>query len=212
MKHNEILLERTDYYRIICVLSKVDQDDRWLGQIRVMRDDTSEFINKGFTVLKSTKDAVLAAAKKRIGDSLIQELREIGKPTDWNSRVRFLLMQCKELRQYIMEFGIKSVDTLTSKGEGNDYFVDYSIFWKTLIKKSISFSKAIDSLSTDERLDLLSFPSDALKDPADAWSLEELDLRIMSFEFFSCPTEREKQLYNVQKKMLADRFVELGME
>ncbi|WP_428634734.1 hypothetical protein [Sedimenticola sp.] len=207
--HEEIVLGENGYYRIICLLSEVESEDKWLGRIRVIRKDTGEYVNKGFTVFENSKESVLNIAERKVEKYLLPELVQLGKPTDWNSRVRCVLVKCKKLHQYVLDFGSLSVDIMHSNTEDEDYLVKYSLFWKNLVKETIALSRAIETLNSEERLDLLTLPSDAIKDPSDAWNLEELDLRIMSFDFFSNPTEQERDVHVAQKKKLADRFAEL---
>ncbi|MGH8711550.1 MAG: hypothetical protein ACREVA_09595 [Burkholderiales bacterium] len=59
---------------------------------------------------------------------------------------------------------------------------------------------------------MLVVPDDALKEPSDAWNLEEIDMRLLVFDFFINPTEKERRLHETQKKKLAKRFEGLGWQ
>ena len=212
LEDEQVELDGNKYYRIICLLSEKKDAGKCLAQIRVTRKDTGEFINAGFTVFDHGKKTVLESAIKKTSDLLLPELEKMGKPPDWDSEVRYILQLCKKLHSEIVKFGSYSIDILSLGNSVDKYGVEYSVFWKKFIKQSVVLGGKIEALGEKGRINLLELSEDAIKDPSDAWSLEEIDSRIMAFEFFMNPTEREKQVYDMQKKKLADRFSELGWD
>lgn len=210
IKDEKIELEGTNYYRIIILLSEIKDKGNWFAQIRVLRRDTDEYINAGFTVYDNDKDVVMKSAIKRVSESLLPDLEKLGEPSDWNRESRYILLNCKKIHSKIVEFGEYTDETLSSGENVDKYWIDYTIFWKYVIKESIVLSKKIDALNDNEKVNLLVIPDNCLIDPSDAWSLDEIDMRIMVFDYFANPTDQENNVHELQKKRLSDRFNELG--
>jgi hypothetical protein len=208
----EINLADTQYYRVICVLSEVNAAGKWQASIRVKRSDTGEYVKAGFAVSGQNKEEALTSAIKRVNDSLLPQLDELGEPTEWRTQIRQVILQCKNLKAQIVEFGSYIAEGALSGGNVEGYWDRYAVFWKNTIKESIALGGNIERLTEEDRISLLTLPEEALKDPSDAWSLEELDSRIMAFEFFLMPTEREQLVHEAQKRRLSDRFKELGWD
>ncbi|MGH1441210.1 MAG: hypothetical protein ACRBBR_13920 [Cellvibrionaceae bacterium] len=208
--NEQIELEGTQYYKIICLISKQNDSAKWLARVRVLRKDTGEYIKAGFTIFDKNKEIVINNVNKRVNESLILELERSGAPPDWNNDVRCALLYCQKLHREIMSFGEYSMDILSSQKNSDGYLSKYAIFWKSITKKSVFLSKKIESLNAKERIDLLTLSEDSLKDPSNTWSLEDIDLRIMVFDFFANPSSKEMEYYDLQKKKLASRFKELG--
>jgi hypothetical protein len=194
------------------VLSEINAAGKWLASIRATRKDTGEYVKAGFAVSGQNKEEVLKIAIKRVNDTLLPQLDELGEPIEWRTQIRQVILRCKNLKAQIVEFGNYIADGALSGGNVEDYWERYAVFWKKTIKESIALSGNIEGLTEEDRITLLTLPEEALKDPSDAWSLEELDSRIMAFEFFLMPTEREKLVHEAQKKRLSERFKELGWD
>lgn len=205
-----MILAETEYYRVVCVLSERHDTEKWLASIRVIRRDTDEYVKMGFTIFSPNKEDVVNSAMQRATESLLPQLGNLGKPTEWHSRTRHVILRCKKLKAEIVSFGNYIADNVLLGGNTKEYWEKYAVFWKKITKESIALSSEIETLDEEERLGLLILPEDAVNDPSDAWSLEELDSRIMVFDFFLKSTEREKQVHEEQKKKLSDRYEELG--
>lgn len=201
-------LQENEFYQIIFFVSEQKDDARWLARVRVIRRDTREFIKGGFTVFEHDQRILMKKIKKRVEESLFPELEKAGEPSDWNSKLRKILVKCKALHRRIMDFAGYSND-YKDKDEG-EYFTQYALHWKEVIRETIALNRMIEELDDKERIELLTISDNSLKDPSDAWNLEDIDLRIMVFDFFSCPSEKEKQHHHLQRKKLAHRFDELG--
>jgi hypothetical protein len=201
-----------DYYRVVCVISEIKNENKWLGMTRVTRKDTGEYINAGFTVYEDDKEAVINISRQRVNDLLLRNLEELGKPIDWNKEIKRILLRCKKLKTEIVEFGGYAEEVLSSRGNTDEYWDRYSIFWREIIKESIALCRSIEMLSEKERIEILELSEDAIKDPTDAWNLDELDAKTMIFNFFLNPTEQERETYDAQRKRLSDKFNELDNE
>lgn len=200
----------TQYYQIICLLSEQKNDGKWLARVRVLRKDTKEYVGSGFTIFDYAKETVIKSAIKKTNVSLLPELEKKGVPLNWNSEVRRVLVCCKKIYSDVMDFGCYAADFMSSQKVEGESLARYPTFWKKLIKDSVSLSKKIESLSLIERIDLLTISESSFEDPSDAWSLEDIDLSIFIFDFFANPTDKEKELYELQKERLSDRFKEPG--
>ncbi len=205
-------LAGNEYYRVFCFLSEREGVGKWLAKIRVIRKDTDEYVNAGFTIFDDEKKLVIENATTKINASLMPALEEMGAPPDWDSEVRRVLVCCKKLHSNIVQFGSDCADIIASQGDVDEFWIKYPKFWKQLIKESIALSQRIEMLSTQERIDLLVSPDNVFEDPSDSWSLEDLDSRIMVFDYFANSTTQEKIVHEAQKKKLADRFEELGWD
>lgn len=199
-----------DYYEIICIISKEKNSGKWLAKTRVKRKDTDEYINAGFTALDLDKDKLLQNVETRANTSLLLEIKSLGVPIDWNSEIRHTLLFCKKLNSEIGEFGSYSIDSLFPKKNDERYLSKYSDFWRKIIKETVFLCGKIETLSADARIDLLTLPEYVFEDPSDAWSLDEIDARLIAFEFFLNPSDKEREVHFSQKHKLADRFIELG--
>ena len=188
----ELIFEKTDYYGVFCLLSEVSAEGKWLARVRVKRNDTEEYINSGFTAYDHEKDVVIGAAKKRTKIELMPELNKMGKPPDWDSETRKILLLCKKNHSGVFDFAQWYSDgALVEENERARSCVN---FCKSLIKDSISISKKIDCLSNFERIEMLTISDAAFNAPSDPWCLEEIDLSILVFDFYSHPTIEETEL------------------
>jgi hypothetical protein len=198
------------YFRIVCVLSEKVDLGKWLARIRVIRKDTGEYINAGFTEFDVEKNTVINAAKQKIKDFLLPELDEMGVPPDWGSEIRNILSCCTKLRSTIFEFGSFTIDTLSLADNEDKFSAEYAKFWNKLIKETVALSSKIEALNAKDRIKLLMLPEDVIKGSSNIWNLMEIDARIMVYEFYLNPTDEEQKVHDEQKKRLADKYDELG--
>lgn len=212
MENNQIELEGNQYYKIICLLTEEKDDAKWLAHIRVKRIDTDEYVKAGFTIFDNDKNVVMDKVMSKIDNSLLIELDKLGKPLDWNSDIRNVLLFCKKLHTKIIEFSSYTTDTLSINHDADNYLIDYASFWKMIIKESFELGRKIELLTEEERINLLTLPKESLSEPSDSWNLEQLDMRLMVFDFFINPTDIEIETHNIQKIKLKSRFEELGWD
>ncbi len=206
----ELTFEKTEYYKIICLLSEIKTESKWLARVRVQRNDTEEYVNAGFTVYEQEKEVVIEAARERTKIKLLPELVKLGPPPQWDTETRKILLECKIIHSDILDFAELHSRKTISEMDESERGMNYIAFWKKLIKQSISLSKKIDGLSDIERAAILTISDEALSDPSTPSSLEEIDSCVFVFDFYSNPTKEEFNLHEAQKEKLAKRYLELG--
>ena len=108
-------LKGNEFYQIIYFVSKQKIDSKWLAKVRVIRLDTMEFIAGGFAVFEPDKKSMMNKIKNRVNKSLFPELEKAGKPSDWNSELRKILLACLALRRKISNFGKYANDRLAKR-------------------------------------------------------------------------------------------------
>ncbi|MCP4491932.1 MAG: hypothetical protein GY820_32205 [Gammaproteobacteria bacterium] len=207
----KIILVENDYYRVFCLLTEQD-DGKWLARVRVVRKDTEESVKGGFTVFESNKENALESVNSQVKVKLFPKLEKSGPPSDWDSEVRRTLLLCKKLRSNVFQFGNDIKGFVASCDEEDKFWEKYAVFWKQHAKEAIALSDSIGSLSAEERVELLTSPDSVFTDPSDSRSLEDIDLRIMVFDFFVKPSELEVTIFEKQKNKLEKRFAELGWQ
>ena len=211
MTDTEIELAKTQYYRVLRVITHYDKADRWVARVRVRRTDTDEYVNLGFMVSGSDKRTVETESADKIRDSLMAQLDE-QVPTEWNSDVRRLLVRCTRLRNKFTKFGAFCSKQITDSDNDDEFYDKYIIFWNMVINESTAISHQIELLGAKDRLALLQSPDSVFEDPSDAWSLLDLDRRDQVYSFFLDPTAAEQQAHEAQLRRLSDRFNELGWD
>ena len=72
--------------------------------------------------------------------------------------------------------------------------------------------KSIETLTKNERIDMLILPDSVFIDPSDPWSLDEQDARIGIIQFFLNPSENEINTHQAQLSLLTDTFHKLGWD
>lgn len=213
MKMDEkINLAENEYYRIVCLFAKKGTDGKWLARIRILRKDTNEYVKGGFTIFDYGKDKVREKVIAEINNSLMPRLIKSGPPTQWNTDVRKIMAYASKFRSSVLRFGNYCEDAISSQDKIDQFGSKYSSFWKRFIKETIALNKMVQQLSTEERISLLVSPEEVFKDPSDSWNLDDLDTRIMIFDFLTDPTKEEKIAHNSQLKRLSDRYEELGWD
>jgi hypothetical protein len=200
-----IPLGENEYYQVHCVLSEDRGVSKWLAKVRVTRRDTGDYVKQGFSIFDADRSEVLEIAQRRAKTTL----RKLARPSDWESAIRQILSSCNRLHSQIVGFSAYSIDALSS-GDVDPYTAKYSEFWRKLIKNGLALAAKVEALTSEERSSLLTIPESAFVDPSDASSLSEIDSRLLVFEFFINPTERETEIHAAQKLRLAERFAELG--
>lgn len=203
-------LRGNEFYQIIFFVSEQQIDSKWLARVRVIRRDTMEFIKGSFTVYEQDKKILMEKVEKRVEESLFPELEKVGKPSDWNNEIRQILVKCKDVTSRLKSFGHYSIDHLSEQKDKDEYSSNYAQYWQEIIRDTIAVNRMIEELDDKERIELLTISDDSLKDPSDSWSLEDIGVRIQVFDFFSCPSEKEKKHHDLQREKLAHRFDELG--
>jgi len=196
-----------EYYQAHYLLN--EESGRWLARVRVIRKDTNEYINKGFTVYKYRKNEVVQEVISKVTSTFRSEIEGLGVPLEWDSEVRKILVACSKHRKTILNFGAYC-ESLDRKGVKGDFGLEYAKFWRELIIKTSALTCRINKLPPQERLSLLVPPDSVYEDPSDSWSLEEIDNRRMVFDYFGNPTDEEKKVHTAQNEKLQKRFVELG--
>lgn len=203
-------LQGNEFYQVIYFFSQPKDDSKWLAKVRVIRQDTMEFIKGGFAVYEPDKKILIEKIEKRVKESLFPELEKTGAPSDWNSEVRKILIKCGDSVRRVSTFGRYSEDHRSEQMDEDEYSSNYAGYWHEIIRETVAISRMIEELDAAKRMELLTIPDSSLKDPSDAWSLEDIGWRINVFKFFSKPSEEEKKHHELQLEKLARRNDELG--
>jgi len=119
-------LQGNEFYQIIFFVSEQTAGPEWLARVRVVRRDSMEFIKGGFNVREHDKKIFMKKIKKRVEESLFPELEKVGKPSDWNSEIRKILVKCKDVTRRLMSFGYYSVDHLSEQKDKDEYSSNYA--------------------------------------------------------------------------------------
>lgn len=194
----------TNYFEI-----KYDIENKgnnfFVGEVVVIRKDTGEETKYG--CVKYGDD--INEIEKLIFDS-IAKIADIlsTQPIDWNSRARKLLASLNNLQNYKTGFLIELKDQ--AKNGKLDEFLsgNFANFSNFILEKTKNLIIGIESLTQDERKELLISDEDTYKNPNDAWSLDDLSLRNQIFRFFIKPSSEEIDLHATH----VERYKQSSME
>jgi hypothetical protein len=210
MMSQEELKVDSPYYRVIFQMSRDDSLGVWVGKARIRRRDTDEIVRGGFKVVDSNKTVVEEKANIWRGTACVDQLGALGVPYEWNSPVRPILVRYLKLQRSNTRFWLRVDDVFSGKQERTAFSEYYSGYWTFVATESVELTKAIEVLTTRQRVDMLISPGAVFDDPSDPWSLDDIDARVGIFKFFIRPSQDEVQAHQTQLAKLDSRYKELG--
>ena len=200
----------SNHFRISVETSYRSGNNTWVSRVRAYRNDTGEFVNKGFNVSGDSLASAEEIAQKRSTQELVPALQAAGTPSDWNSESRKILVRCSSILATVTNFGVFCSTEISDADDDHLFYERYPSFWIKLIELSARLSRDIDSLDDEQRLSLLIVPDEVFVDPSLSWCLEEFDRRHRIYSFFSNPTVAERETHEAQSQRLSARFKDLG--
>ncbi|MCX7098291.1 MAG: hypothetical protein NTV43_10360 [Methylococcales bacterium] len=207
----EISQLECEYYRVICTINFNLAAGKWMGKVRIKRKDTNEIVKGGFRVFDDEKSLLEQKIIDKFG-TIHSELQSLGVPYEWNSRGRLILVSFLKLESKFSEYWACE-DRVFNGEENKEIFLEkYAGFWMQVVEDSIAISRKIETLSAQERLEMLIIPETVFLDPSDPWSLDEIDSRRRIIKFFLNPSEQEVNMHKMQTKKLTDLFHQLGWD
>lgn len=209
MSQDELKVD-SPYYRVIFQMSHDDNLDVWVGKVRIRRRDTDEIVRGGFKAVDSIKAVVEEKANIWIGTACVDQLGALGVPYEWSSPVRPILVRYLKLQRSNTKFWLRIDDVFSGKQERTAFSESYSGYWSFVTTESVELTKAIEVLTTRQRVDMLISPKAVFDDPSDPWSLDDIDARVGIFKFFIRPSQDEIHAHKIQLGKLDSRYNELG--
>lgn len=194
----------SNYFDIRTYISQSDNES-WIGRIRSYRKDTGENWYYGKTIITQNRqelDSQLLEEKSKL-----YSLLEI--PYDWEHKSRKILVRYLKLTEKITKFSLtflsgNMVDKETT-GELKDKYFELCNF---LVNESILIVSEINSLSEEDRYELILSKGHIFDKPTDPWNLDDLSGRSEIFKFILNPNEREKSLHAQHIKQMKEAFIE----
>lgn len=190
---------KSKYFDIQTFISQ-SNNGAWIGRIRSYRKDTGENWHYGKTILtKSQQELELQLEEEKIK---LYPLLDI--PCDWEQKSRKILVRYLKLTEEITRFSALFLtgddDHSMTSGIKDKYFelCDF------LIDESVFIVGEINSLSEEDRCELILSRDHVFDDPTNPWNLDDLSGRMEIFKFFLNPSEKEKDLHEQHKKRVED--------
>lgn len=184
-------------------------DNVFVGEAVVIRKDTGEETKYG--CVKYGND--INEIEKLILDS-ITKISDIlsTQPIDWNSKTRKLLASMNNLQNYKTGFLI-ALKEQAKNGRLDEFLTgNFAIFSNYVIENTKNLIVSIETLTQDERKELLISSEDIYKNPNDAWNLDDLSLRNQIFKFFINPSTEEIDLHAIHVERYKRLFDEKSSE
>lgn len=173
-----------EYYRV--VLTCRYARGLWIARGDVRRTDTDESVGGDQRMGKTQDEAVNLVAENL--DSAINSFPR--PPPEWGRvALRMLLVDYEKFDYTLTSAVIKleqsrSAGTLT-RADLLEFHHKNSDF---ITENSIKFSQRLQSLSEQDRIDLMTSPEDVYREPMDAWKLADLKNRSDLFRFIVHPS------------------------
>ena len=172
-------------------------EGRWTGSADVFRNDTGEEVKGGTSKSGKTKEEVEKLILEFMGNKSDYLSTS---PKDWESVTRKILARSFFLGQKITSYNV-AVDNAVSNGRWNEGEPEkYYYFCIEIIQEALDIARGIESLSEEDRKDLLTVSDDLYADPDDPWDLDERSKREVIFDYFLNPTEEEIALFDLHQK------------
>lgn len=190
---------KSKYFDVQTFISQAD-NGAWIGRIRSYRKDTDENWHHSKTILaKSQQELELQLEEEKIK---LHSLLDI--PYDWDQKSRKILVRYLNITKEITRFSalfLTSNNDHSTMGSIKDKYFELCNF---LIGESIFIVSEINSLSEEDRCELILSRDHIFNDPTNPWNLDDLSGRMEVFKFFLNPSEKEKNLHAQHKKRLED--------
>ncbi len=149
------------------------------------------------------------AAESRARAELVPKLNALGKPLDWDSEVRKILIAAYKSRRSFEAFIIRE---LKKPPERDGLLDNFGPARQRYLQESINICARLEKLSEGQRIEALTSPDEVFEDPSDGWSLQDLDSRIDIYRYFLNPSQSETDAHQDQLRRLQNRYAELGWE
>jgi hypothetical protein len=172
------------YYRV--VLTCRYARGLWIARGDVQRIDTGESVGGDQRMGKTQEDAVNLVAENldRCMDSFPRP------PPEWGRvALRMLLVDYENFNDALTSAVVK-LEQLRSAGNltHDDLHEFHHKNRDFVIENSIQFSQRLQSLSEQDRIDLMTSPEDVYTEPMDGWKLADLKNRSDLFQFIVNPS------------------------
>lgn len=202
----------SEYYRIYSIISFNSDTGKWMGKIRIMRKDTGETVRGGFRAFDEDKKNLEKKLITRSIEKLPDDLAKLGKPYEWQNQGREILLRYLALWYDIGNYGRKFREAYENVNSTNDTerTENFVKFWNLLLDESVALTRSIESLTEEDRCNMLRLPQFVFDNLSDPWNLDEIDSRLGIYRFILNPSQLEKKTYNNQKKTLRKHYKKLG--
>jgi hypothetical protein len=173
-----------EYYRV--VLTCRYARGLWIARGSVRRTDTDESVGGDQRMGKTQDEAVNLVAENL--DSAIAGFPR--PPPEWGRvALRMLLVDYEKFNDTLTS-SLVTLERLRSAGNlsHSDLHEFHHKNRAFIIENSINFSLRLQSLSEQDRIDLMTSPEDVYTNPIDPWSLADRDGRSELFKFIINPS------------------------
>ncbi|NOU22599.1 MAG: hypothetical protein HOO93_12610 [Methyloglobulus sp.] len=202
----------SDYYEIFCKISFNPDAEKWMGKVRIVRKDTGEVVRGGFRVFDENKKNLQKQLVLRCIETLPNELILLGKPYEWQSEGRKILIRYLALMDSIANFGKFYRESVANNhiADENERTVNFVKFWNLLLDESTALTRSIELLTEEDRCSMLKLPEHVFDNLSDPWNLDEIDSKLGIYRFFLNPSQLEAKIHNSQKRALKKQYKSLG--
>ena len=194
-------LYSSEIFDVIITIKQISSTKVWIGEAIIIRKDTGEEVRGGCVRYGDSNASVAMELQKELEN--ISEFLSTAPP-DWNSRVRKILARNLISGQSVTDFSFR-IQSMTGENEKSEKLIDDFFSLCSKLKSDVIYLiKEIESLTDDERLELLTSEDAVYSSPTDPWNLDDLTSRSLIFRYFLNPSEEEIKQHKIHQDRMED--------